>query len=184
LGDLEQILGDIENEACRAGDVIDRIRGSLRRQKPSAETLDINAVVMDAVRLVSDDTSARGMDVVTHLSGDRPQAAGDRTQIVQVLINLIMNGTEAMEAVQATQRRLSLYTAREHGEVVISVRDCGRGIKPEDMEQLFDPFFTTRREGMGLGLSIARSIVLAHGGRIWAENNVEGGATFHFSLPA
>jgi signal transduction histidine kinase len=147
------------------------------------DALDINAVVSDVVKLLSDDATARGVTVVSNLSSERPHVAGDRTQITQVLVNLSVNGMEAMEAVPAAQRRLALYTAKRAGAVVISVSDCGHGINPENMSRLFDPFFTTRSGGMGLGLAIAKSIVAAHNGRMWAENNTDRGATFCFSLP-
>jgi signal transduction histidine kinase len=183
VADIGEILNDIDKDACRAGDVIDRIRGSVRRREPGTDALDINAVVSDVVKLLSDDASARGITVVADLSGERLRVAGDRTQITQVLLNLIVNGMNVMETVPAAQRRLTLYTERRDGAAVISVRDCGYGISPENMSRLFEPFFTTRSGGMGLGLSIAQSIVVAHHGRMWAENNTDRGATFHFSMP-
>jgi signal transduction histidine kinase len=183
LADVTEILDDIDKDASRAGDIIDRVRGYIRRQDLSMDALDINAVVSDVVKLLSDDAAARNVAVVTNLSRERPHVAGDRTQITQVLVNLIVNGMDAMEAVPAAQRRLTLCTAKRDGAVVISVRDCGHGINSENMSRLFDPFFTTRSGGMGLGLSISQSIVLAHNGRMWAENDTGRGATFHFSLP-
>ncbi len=183
LADIGEILIDIDKDARRAIDVFDRIRGLVRRQKLSMDALDINTVVSDVVKLLSDDAAARGVTVVSNLSSERPHVAGDRTQITQVLVNLSVNGMEAMEAVPAAQRRLALYTAKRAGAVVISVSDCGHGINPENMSRLFDPFFTTRSRGMGLGLAIAKSIVAAHNGRMWAENNTDRGATFCFSLP-
>jgi two-component system sensor kinase FixL len=183
VADIGEILNDIDKDACRAGDVIDRIRGSVRRREPGTDALDINAVVSDVVKLLSDDARARGITVVVDLSGERLRVAGDRTQITQVLLNLIVNGMNVMETVPAAQRRLTLHTAKRDGAVVISVRDCGYGISPENMSRLFEPFFTTRSGGMGLGLSIAQSIVVAHHGRMWAENNTDRGATFHFSMP-
>jgi signal transduction histidine kinase len=183
VADIGEILNDIDKDACRAGDVIDRIRGSVRRREPGTDALDINAVVSDVVKLLSDDARARGITVVVDLSGERLRVAGDRTQITQVLLNLIVNGMNVMETVPAAQCRLTLYTERRDGAAVISVRDCGYGISPENMSRLFEPFFTTRSGGMGLGLSIAKSIVVAHHGRMWAENNTDRGATFHFSLP-
>jgi len=183
MADIGEILNDIDQDACRAGEVINRIRGSVRQREPIPEALDINAVVSDVVRLLSDDAKARGIAVVADLSGERLHVTGDRTQITQVLLNLIVNGMNVMETVPAAQRRLTLHTARRDGAVVISVRDCGQGISPENMSRLFEPFFTTRSGGMGLGLSIAKSIVVAHHGRMWAENNTDRGATFYFSLP-
>jgi signal transduction histidine kinase len=183
LAEIEEILNDIDRDACRAGDVIDRIRAFVRGQKPTMSALDLNAVVSDVVKLLSGDAAARGVTVVTSLSRACPPVAGDRTRITQVLLNLIGNGMNAMDAVPAAQRRLTVDTAKRDGAVVISVSDRGCGISAENMSRLFDPFFTTHSGGMGLGLSIARSIVAAHDGRIWAENNADRGATFHVSLP-
>ncbi len=183
LTDISDFLGDIEKDACRANDVIDRIRAIIRQQKLSKETLDINAVVSDAVRLVSDDAAAQAVGVVINPASERVQVAGDRTQITQVLLNLMANGMEAMEAAPDAERWLTLDVRKRDGMAVISVSDRGRGIAPENMPRIFDPFFTTRRGGIGLGLSISQSIAIAHNGRLWAENGADGGATFYFSLP-
>jgi signal transduction histidine kinase len=178
-----EILSGIEKDACRASDVIDRIRSVVRQQKLRMEVLDINTIVSDVVRLVSEDASARRVYIVTSLSSECPRVAGDRTQITQVLLNLVVNGMDAMEGVPNARRQLTLRTAMREGTVVITVSDRGRGISQEAMPHLFDPFFTTRSGGMGLGLSIAHSIVLAHQGNLWAENDALEGAIFHFSLP-
>jgi signal transduction histidine kinase len=181
--DLAEILDAIEADACRASDVIDRIRRIVRQQKLNLDALDINTVVSDVVKLVSEDATARRVEILTSLSGECPRVAGDRTQIIQVLLNLVANGMDAMEAVPPALRQLTLRTAEREGTVVITVSDLGCGISEEAMPRLFEPFFTTRTEGTGLGLSIAHSIVVAHQGRIWAENNPKSGAAFHFSLP-
>ena len=183
LTDIEDILNGIEKDACRAGDVIDRVRSVVRRQKLSMDALDINAVVSDVVRLVSEDATARRVNIVVSLASECPRVAGDRTQITEVLLNLIVNGMVAMEAVPPAQRQLTLRTATHEGSVVITVSDRGCGISQEAMPHLFEPFFTTRSGGMGLGLSISRSIVLAHQGNMWAQNDTSHGAIFHFSLP-
>jgi signal transduction histidine kinase len=183
LTDVMEILSGIEKDACRASDVIDRIRSVVRQQKLRMEVLDINTIVSDVVRLLSEDASARRVYIVTSLSSECPRVAGDRTQITQVLLNLVVNGMDAMEGVPNARRQLTLRTAMREGTVVITVSDRGRGISQEAMPHLFDPFFTTRSGGMGLGLSIAHSIVLAHQGNLWAENDALEGAIFHFSLP-
>jgi two-component system sensor kinase FixL len=183
LKEVGEVLGDIEKDACRADDVIDRIRESVRRQKPRLEDLDINAIVAGAVKLVSDDARARLVRITTNLADEHPRAAGDRTQITQVLLNLIANGMEAMKAVRPVDRRLILNVTTRDGEVLIAVSDRGCGIGREDMQRIFDPFFTTRRDGMGLGLPVSESIVVAHKGRLWVENNADGGATFYVLLP-
>jgi signal transduction histidine kinase len=183
IADVGAILGDIDKDAGRASDVIDRIRESVRQQDLNMEVLDINALVSDAVKLAADDATAHSVAVATDLSQERPYASGDRTQIMQVLLNLTANAMEAMETVPAAERRLTFRVAKVDQAVVVSVKDRGCGINPESLPRIFDPFFTTRREGMGLGLSISQSIILAHKGTLWAENNQDCGAVFHFSLP-
>jgi signal transduction histidine kinase len=183
LGEISAILADIDKDAGRAGEVIDRIRGSLRQQELSMEPLDINAIASGAVKLMSDDTAAQLVTVATNLSQERPYAVGDRTQVTQVLLNLMTNGMDAMAATPAAERRLTLEIAKQGSMVVVSVKDRGCGISPDSMTRIFDPFFTTRREGMGLGLAISQSIILAHKRNLWAENG-ESGAVFRFSLPA
>jgi len=183
LGELEEIAGDIEKDAHRADDVIDRIRGFVRRRDPIMTVLDVNAMVTEVARMVSDEAHKRRVEIALAPAQGVLRVAGDHTQIVQVLLNLVLNGMESVESADAGQRRLTLGSERRDGFVVLSVADRGRGISPEAMPQLFESFFTTRSDGMGLGLSIAKSIVDAHSGRIWAENNAEGGATFYVSLP-
>jgi signal transduction histidine kinase len=173
----------IEEDVRRASDVIDRIRSAVRQQKPRLDVLDINTLISDVVKLVSEDATARRVEILTSLSGECPRVAGDRTQIIQVLLNLIANGMDAMAAVPPALRQLTLRTAEREGSVVITVSDLGCGISEEATPHLFEPFFTTRTEGTGLGLSIAHSIVAAHQGRMWAENNTKSGAAFYFSLP-
>jgi signal transduction histidine kinase len=140
--------------------------------------------VSEVVKLLSTEAETRRVAIDTGLSSERPYFGGDRTQIIEVLLNLAMNGMHAMEAVPAERRRLTFQTAKRDGEVVIAVRDRGCGISKQTMPRLFEPFFTTRSEGMGLGLSIAESIVQSHQGRVWAENNADCGATIYVSFPA
>lgn len=183
LGELREIVAEIEEDARRADDVIDRIRNFLGRRDPAMETLDMNAIVTEVARLVSDEARKRRVDVRLRLSGTVLQVLGDRTEIMQVLLNLILNGMDAMETGVEAERRLTLQTERHAALVRVSVRDRGTGISPERMKHLFDPFFTTKSGGMGLGLSIAKSIIYRHSGRIWADNNPDTGATFYFELP-
>jgi signal transduction histidine kinase len=183
LGEIGTIFRDIDKDAHRAGDVLERIREGLRQQELWMEPIDINALVSDAVKLVSEDATGRQVTVVTGVSSERPYVTGDRTQLTQLLLNLMTNGMDAMEAVPAAERRLAVLVAKRGEMVEISVEDRGCGIKPESMPRIFDPFFTTRREGMGLGLSISQSIVDAHHGRLWAESDGTRGAVFRVSLP-
>ena len=181
--ELRAILFDIESDARRADDVMQRIRRFLRKREPTMEAIDVNALVTDAVRLASEEVAKRKVNVDVDLTLAHPQVAGDHTQLMQVLLNLILNAMDAMEKTNAPERNLELRTKREGDAVVVSVSDRGTGISPEAIPQLFESFFTTKSDGMGLGLSIAKSIVNAHQGRIWAKNNDHGGATFCFTLP-
>jgi len=126
----------------------------------------------------------RSVQLKPELGRNLPPVLADRTQLEQVLLNLVVNAMDAMESVAETARQIIVSTAAPgNGNVEVTVSDCGTGIAPDKLPLLFDSFFTTRKEGMGLGLSIAKSIVVAHHGRIWAENNRSSGASFHFTLP-
>jgi PAS domain S-box-containing protein len=182
-GEVEEILADIEQAAKRANDVLDRIRDFLSRRKPSMDTIDINALVRDALRLTSDEALKRRINTNLRLSPDILEVKGDHTQLMQVLLNLILNAMDSMKNSNAPDRSLTLASERHGNLVEVSVSDSGAGIGAEVMPRLFEPFFTTRNDGMGIGLSIAKSIIDAHRGRIWADNNAGNGATFHFSLP-
>jgi PAS domain S-box-containing protein len=181
--EIGEIVADIEKDVSRADDVVDRIRGFVRGREPGMSVVDVNAVVTEVARLVSDEAHRRRVEIELAPADGIHRAVGDRTQIMQVLLNLVLNGVESMEGAAAAPCRLTLRTERRGGFVELSVADRGRGISPEAMPRLFESFFTTRSDGMGLGLSIAKSIIEAHGGRIWAKNNAEGGATFYVSLP-
>jgi C4-dicarboxylate-specific signal transduction histidine kinase len=129
--------------------------------------------------------AAREVTLSTRLAGDLPPVNGDRIQLVQVLLNLIANACEEMERVEPRRRFIVVTTAKSaDGMVCVSVADSGPGIASERAAMLFEPFFTTKEQGLGLGLSISRSIVTAHGGRLWADNRPQGGAIFHVSIPA
>jgi signal transduction histidine kinase len=184
LDDIRQILADIRRDDLRASEVIQHLRALLRKGEVELLPLDLNEVVADALRLVDGESRRRGVEVETELSAVLPAVRGDKTQLQQVLLNLVLNGMEAMANSSAAKRRITVQTAgdpNEEAEVVVT--DTGPGISPDRLPRLFDAFFTTKEYGMGLGLSIARSIIEAHGGRIWAENNADGGATFRFTLP-
>ena len=156
----------------------------MRRRELAIEPFDLNRAISDVVHLVSADLSRHRVAVETEFA-PLPIVHGDQVHVQQVVLNLILNGVDAMSAIPPARRRLRIHTARhEIGGAEVVVRDSGPGIAPEHAERLFHSFFTTKAEGMGLGLSIARSIVEAHGGTIRAETHPEGGASFSFFLPA
>jgi ligand-binding sensor domain-containing protein/signal transduction histidine kinase len=183
LTEIGEILDDIVQDNRRATAVMRGLRGLLKKQPFSARRLDVNGVIDEVRELLGSEAVLRRVDVSLELEPDPPEVWADRVQLQQVLVNLMMNGFEAMEEVRLGQRRLFVRTATEPGAVRISVLDSGQGLGDRDPEHLFQAFETTRATGLGMGLSIARSVVEAHGGRIWAENNAGQGAAFHFTLP-
>ena len=183
-GFMREIASGIRINAARVDTVMSRILGYLRKQDPQPKPLDVNAVVHGVLQLVAGDAMRRSVQLRPELGRNLPLVLADRTQLEQVLLNLVVNGMEAMESIAETARQITVRTgAPGNGSVEVTVSDCGTGIAPDKFPLLFDSFFTTRKQGMGLGLSIAKSIVVAHHGRIWAENNGSSGATFHFTLP-
>jgi len=185
LDEIREIVADIREDDLRANDVVDRIREFLRTQATSTELLHINAAVSDALRVVAGDARRRRIQIRTELGQGLPLVLADRTQLLQVLINLLVNGMDAIDGTPGAVHELAIRTGSNgNSGVEIAIADRGCGIAPDQMPRLFNAFFTTKKEGMGLGLSIARSIVTAHHGRIWADNNTDGGATFHVSIPA
>ncbi|HEX6121034.1 MAG TPA: ATP-binding protein [Dongiaceae bacterium] len=184
LGEVQEALQDIVDATKRAGNVIHRLRDMLKKGDPQFRTLDVNTVVAEVLDLVRSDLIAHHVAVVRRFGPTLPPIRGDRIQLQQVLLNFIMNACEAMSGTVPNARVLTVATeTRDSQSVEIRVLDTGTGISPEMQEHLFEAFATTKKNGLGLGLSICRSIVSAHGGRQWAENRPEGGAAFHISLP-
>jgi len=184
LDRLEEILSDIVKSDHRAGAVIQRIRSLLRKEPAQRNSLDVNAVVEETLRLMRSDLLNRQVVVHADLDKGLPAVRGDRNQLQQVLLNFMMNGCDAMDGRERNNRLLVRTRRTANGTVEISVADRGVGIPLADLERIFEPFVTTKSHGMGLGLTICRSIVDAHGGRLWATNNSDGGATLHCELPA
>jgi PAS domain S-box-containing protein len=182
---LKQLLGDIAAASHRAGEVINGIRGMARKGKSTRSPINLNAVIADTLRLVHSDILIRETAVVTEFDSRLPDVEAAPIQIQQVLLNLIMNALDAVCALPPAQRRIIISTRREKGPCAeVSVRDFGGGLPPDHPEKVFDHFFSTKAKGMGMGLTIARSIVEAHAGTFEAENAEGGGARFVFHLPA
>jgi PAS domain S-box-containing protein len=182
---LKQLLEDIAAASHRAGEVINVIRGMARKGKSTRSLLTLNAVIADTLRLVHSDILIRETTVVTDFDSRLPSVEAAPVQIQQVLLNLIMNALDAVSALPPAQRRIIISTHRREGpSAEVSVRDFGTGLPSEGSEKVFDHFFSTKAEGMGMGLTIARSIVEAHAGTLGAENAEGGGARFFFRLPA
>jgi two-component system sensor kinase FixL len=183
-GELRAILADIRQDDERAGEVIRRMRALLRKRELDQQPLEINSVVTDVLHVVSGDAALRKTAISADLAPLLPKILGDRVHLQQVLLNLILNGMDAMAEQPRERRRLSVRTRPgTDGLVELVVTDLGHGIEPDKLPNLFEPFYTTKTNGMGMGLSIARRIIEAHRGRIWAENNGSGGAAFHVTLP-
>ena len=184
LDEIRAILRDIVDDDQRAAQVIRRLSALLKRGETRLAPLAIGELVTDALELAHGELVARRVTATTELARRLPLVMGDRVQLLQVLLNLILNGCEAMSAVPAAERKLVIaVTARETDHVHVAIRDRGPGIPAELIERLFEPFVTTKPQSLGLGLSISRTIVAAHGGRLWAENTPGGGATLHCLLP-
>ena len=184
LDEVRRILTDIRNDDLRASEIIRHIRLLTRKQVMQVEVLDLTQVAGEVVRLMEAEARSRNVSICTNFAAAPTAIFGDRVHLQQVLMNLILNGMEAMTDTPESERHLLVRTvANGQQRVQVSVSDSGRGIPPEKLSRLFESFFTTKETGMGLGLAIARSIIDAHHGRISAENNSDGGATFQFDLP-
>jgi len=188
LAELREILADICDNNRRANHAISRIQALARNRRIRLQPLDINDATKDVLRLTAGDALRRKVAVVSELAPDLPLVSGDRVHLQQVLLNLVVNAMDAMSDGASQQRQLTVQTRRMTNgtgcDVEVTVRDSGPGIAEHRLPQIFESFFTTKPEGMGMGLAIARSIILAHGGRIWVESGAGTGATFGFVLPA
>lgn len=180
---LGEVLFEILSESRRASDIIERVRSLAAGRPLERQELDVNEVAGGIVRLVAVEARRRGVTLRAHLSPELPPVTGDRVSLQQVLLNLIVNAMDAMADLPAGERTVQVGTRAVHGAVELAVRDAGPGVPPDRLARLFDAFFTTKPDGLGLGLAIARSIVEAHNGRIWAENHRDRGVTFHVTLP-
>jgi signal transduction histidine kinase len=184
LGEARQALDSIVKDANRAGDVIGRIRDIVKKAPPRKDLVDLSEAIREVIGLTHGEAVKNGASVQTALGEGLPSIEGDRVQLQQVVLNLIVNAVQAMGAVVEGPRELLIITAQaEPDGVLVEVKDSGPGLGPESLERLFDPFYTTKPDGLGMGLPICRSIIEAHKGKIWAEPNVPRGTTLQFTLP-
>jgi PAS domain S-box-containing protein len=184
LDEVREILEDIVDDDQRASDIIRKLRALMRRGELELKSLDLNEVIREVVALVGRDRLVRDIPIVTALVDDLPPVRADFIHLEQLVLNLILNSADAMAALDHQSCEIRILPAKidEHF-VTVSIRDTGIGIDEESIESIFDTFYTTKPGGMGMGLSICRSIIEAHGGKLWAENNPDRGAAFHFTVP-
>jgi signal transduction histidine kinase len=183
LGEIREILADIKRDDQRAGEVIRRLRGFLKRTPFETRDVDLNEIIGEAFKFLSVQASARNVALYLQTTPGMLRIKGDPIQLQQVILNLVVNAMDAMAALPYGRTVICRTELDGGASAVISIVDSGPGIPADKLAQVFDPFFTTKAQGMGIGLSIARTIILAHKGQIWAENQSGGGAAFHFTLP-
>jgi signal transduction histidine kinase len=168
----------------RAGEIMNRTRALVKKAPPHKDSLEINEVILDVIALTSREIEKNGISAQTQLAESLPAIQGDRVQLQQVILNLLINAIEAINEMSEGPREMLISTAKADPGVLVSVRDSGPGLTPESVERLFESFYTTKPGGLGMGLSICRSIIEAHGGRLWASANEPRGAVFQFTVTA
>jgi two-component system sensor kinase FixL len=184
LEKVREILKDIVTDDKRAADIIHRLRGLIKKGDLEFVPLDLNEIVGEVAWLVRTDAILRNLSLSLEFDADLPKVRGDRVQLQQVVLNLVLNGLEAMRESREGERTLVIRTATDGAAAVrVAVQDSGPGIDEKDLDRMFEPLYTTKAEGLGMGLAIVRTIVDAHGGGLGAANNAQGGATVHFTLP-
>jgi len=175
----------VVKDGLRASEIIDRIRALIKKAPPRKDPLGINEAIVEVIGLTHSEAVKNGVSVRTHLAEGLPLIRGDRVQLQQVILNLILNAVQAMSGVSERSRELVISTGQDaSGAVLVTVQDSGPGLNPESVDSVFDAFYTTKPQGLGMGLSICRSVVDAHGGRIWASRTAGPGATIQFTLPS
>jgi C4-dicarboxylate-specific signal transduction histidine kinase len=184
LEEVRQTLDRIVENGARAGEVISRIRALIQKARPRKDRFEINGAIREVIELTHSEAIKNGVAVQTLLKQPLPCVLGDRVQLQQVILNLVVNAVEAMSGVSDGVRELVVSTDQvDTNSVLVAVRDSGPGLAPESVERVFAPFYTTKPAGLGMGLSICRSIIEAHGGRLWVTANLPRGAIFQFALP-
>jgi signal transduction histidine kinase len=184
LGEAREALGCVVRDADRARDIVGRMRDHVKKAPPRKERFDLNAAINEVIVLARSVTQRDGVSVHTRLAEELLPVLGDRIQLQQVLLNLVLNAAEAMRSVEVGVRELLISTEQDQAGALVAVRDSGPGIDPAHLDRVFDAFYTTKSNGTGMGLSICRSIIDTHGGRLWASANVPRGAMFQFTVPA
>jgi two-component system sensor kinase FixL len=181
--EVREILKDIIQDNRRASEVIQRMRALVRKEELAFAPLDIADVVRDVIGLVHSDAILHGVRILLELNPGLPSVRGDKVQLQQVVLNLLLNAFDAMKDCAEAERHAVVRAEPDgNGMVQVAVGDHGTGLRG-DLDEIFEPFYTTKRDGLGMGLSISRSIIDAHGGRLWAENTQNRGATFYFTVP-
>ena len=184
MAEVREALTCIVDDTDRASDVVDRIGSLIKKAPPRKEVVDLNAAILEVTVLTRSEAVKTGVTVGTQLAGELPRIQCDRVQLQQVMLNLIVNAIQSMSGVEDGNRELHISTVNIEPEgVCVAVRDTGHGLRPENLPRLFEPFYTTKPDGMGMGLSICRSIIEAHGGRLWATRCERRGALFQFTIP-
>jgi signal transduction histidine kinase len=185
VAEVREALACIVNDTDRTSNVVDRIGSLIKKAPARKEAVDLNAAILEVTALTRSEAIKTGVTVGTHLADELPRIQCDRVQLQQVMLNLIVNAIQSMSGVEDGNRDLHISTASiEPESVCVAVRDTGHGLGPESLARLFEPFYTTKPDGMGMGLSICRSIIEAHGGRLWATRCEPRGALFQFTIPA
>jgi C4-dicarboxylate-specific signal transduction histidine kinase len=183
VAEASEAARDIVRDGNRASEIIKRIRALLRKSETAKASVNINQIIEEVVMLTSQEAATKGVTIRTDLARNMPRVSGDRVQLQQVVLNLVLNGIEAMAPVTDRRRELFIRSSQPAANgVLVSVSDTGVGLDQESLERIFDPFYTTKPQGLGMGLAISRSIVEDHGGQLWAEANEGAGTTFEFSL--
>ena len=182
LDEAREAARRIVRDGKRAGEVIARIRALTKRASTPRERLDLNETIREVLVLVGDKAKREDVSIQTKFADDLSPVSGDRVQLQQVVLNLVMNAIEAMSSVGERPRELRITTGNVEDQVQVTVEDSGPGLDPNTMAKIFEPFYTTKSTGMGMGLSISRSIIQSHGGRLWVTANDGPGTAFHFTL--
>jgi signal transduction histidine kinase len=185
VAEVKGALTCIVNQTDRASNVVDRMGSLVKKAPPRKEVVDLNAAILEVTALTRSEAIKTGVTVGMQLAGKLPRIQCDRVQLQQVMLNLILNAIQSIRDVEDGNRELHISTVNiESGDVCVAVRDTGHGLRPESLPRLFEPFYTTKPDGMGMGLTICRSIIEAHGGRLWATGCAPRGALFQFTIPA